>query len=392
MATVFWKGKQWIAQWYLADGSRVKRGTGIGKGKRRDAERSAAEMEAKDRKEQTNDGRKYEEIISRASADAKAGRMNAERAEEYITEIRKVSDPNFKILSLNQHLTEWTAEKSRRVESKTAETFKDMLRHFKATMGASVMAAPVEALTRKQIENALLKLKEQGYRGSTINLDLRALRQALGQAVEDGLIARNAAKGIPAISEDDTVQRAPFTAEEVRRMIDHPSTPDEWHGMILIGAHTGLRMSDIFNLSRDHIDGTELVILPAKTKRSKRVIRIPLTPPVISWIGDRQGGFFPDISLKPKPTISSQFSAIMGRAGVPASVILPGNIKASRSFHSLRHTFATWLAEADVHADVRQKLTGHSKAETHARYSHHDESLARAVKTLPDIGPAKKAE
>ena len=54
-------------------------------------------------------------------------------------------------------------------------------------------------------------------------------------------------------------------------------------------------------------------------------------------------------------------------------------------FHSLRHTFASWLADADVHADVRQKLTGHQSAGVHGRYSHHDEALDRAVAQLPDI-------
>jgi len=56
-----------------------------------------------------------------------------------------------------------------------------------------------------------------------------------------------------------------------------------------------------------------------------------------------------------------------------------------RSFHSLRHSFASWLAEADVHADIRQKLTGHSSAGIHARYTHHDEALDRAVGSLPDL-------
>ena len=51
----------------------------------------------------------------------------------------------------------------------------------------------------------------------------------------------------------------------------------------------------------------------------------------------------------------------------------------------LRHSFTSWLAEADVHADVRQKLTGHSSAGVHARYTHHDEALERAVASLPNL-------
>jgi integrase len=75
----------------------------------------------------------------------------------------------------------------------------------------------------------------------------------------------------------------------------------------------------------------------------------------------------------------------MKAAGVPAAATLPGGIPATRSFHSLRHSFASWLAEADIHADVRKKLTGHSTAASHAIYTHHDTSLQRAIDTLPQL-------
>jgi integrase len=105
----------------------------------------------------------------------------------------------------------------------------------------------------------------------------------------------------------------------------------------------------------------------------------------MAWIGDREGDFFPGFKSKTKATISMAFTRLMDKAGVPRKVILPGDIEASRSFHSLRHSFTSWLADADIHSDVRQKLTGHSSAGVHAKYSHHDASLARAVKTLPEL-------
>lgn len=61
----------------------------------------------------------------------------------------------------------------------------------------------------------------------------------------------------------------------------------------------------------------------------------------------------------------------MAAAGIDKNVVLVAGdnpVMATKSFHSLRHSFASWLAEADVHADVRQKLTGHSSASVHAKY------------------------
>ena len=75
----------------------------------------------------------------------------------------------------------------------------------------------------------------------------------------------------------------------------------------------------------------------------------------------------------------------MKKAGIPREVVDAGEVLKLRSFHSLRHSFASWLAEADVHADIRQKLTGHQSAGVHGLYSHHDETLDRAVELLPKI-------
>lgn len=396
MATVFRRGDVWIAQWYRPDGSRPKRSTGCTK--RREAERAASELEIKDRKAETDEGRKYEEILSRAVADAKAGKLSAARGEGYLEEIRRVSDPSYRVVSLEGYLASWSAAKATHVGPSTAEIHADMQRRMAAALGPKVMRAPVSDLTRAQIEHALGKIKDRGkagkvedgkrgLRGATVNLDLRMLRQALKQAQEDGLVARNVAAGVKALSEDDSRERAPFEAAEVRRMMDHGpvQSADEWRGLILFGAHTGLRLGDVVKLGREHIDGTALVLRPGKTKRSKKMIRVPLTPPLLAWIADRKGAFFPNRSKVKMPALSAQFTAIMKRAGVPPKVVLPGGIEGNRSFHSLRHSFTSWLAAADVHADVRQKLTGHSSASVHANYTHHDEALERAVLTLPDL-------
>lgn len=394
MASVYWQGQQWIAQWYRPDGVRVKRGTG--EKKRRAAQTAASEMESKDLREKSDTGRKYLEILDRASADGRAGKLGMKRAEEYLLELRRVADPKYSTVSLGDWLERWRLEMKPRVSISTAGIHEDMIRHFQTALGSKVMAAPVGDLTRPLIKKALATLKAGGLSGSSVNLDLRLLRQALRQAVADRIVPENAAEGIPPLPEDDSIERAPFDPEEVRKMIDQPKTTLEWQGMILFGGHTGLRLSDIAKLTDDHIDGIDLVIRPKKTQKAKKTIRIPLTPPLLIWLKQREergetGPLFPVLSTKSPAALSGQFTSIMKRAGVAPRVTMPGGIEASRSFHSLRHSFASWLAEADIHADVRKKLTGHTKEDTHAIYSHHDESLRRAVETLPDFKPAARA-
>ena len=41
-------------------------------------------------------------------------------------------------------------------------------------------------------------------------------------------------------------------------------------------------------------------------------------------------------------------------------------------FHSLRHTFVSELANADIPADVRRQISGHNDEKIHERYTHLD--------------------
>jgi len=58
------------------------------------------------------------------------------------------------------------------------------------------------------------------------------------------------------------------------------------------------------------------------------------------------------------------------------------------SFHSLRHTYVSQLANAGIAPDVRKLLAGHSDDRSHAVYTHTQlDTLRAAVGKLPSIKP-----
>jgi integrase len=386
MATVYKRGEIWWARYFNAQGKRVSVSTG--KTRKRDAETEATRLEVESKSNVgSNPGlpKAYAVIIETAAREAAAGELTLARAEDLVMRLHRLSNPSFQIVSLSDHLSKWVRDHEPNVTASTAGVYWDMHRRITEHVGKRAASSPVGDLTADQVRNALQKAKDTGLRASTVNMDLAALRRALHAAVTAGLAKANVAVGIKPMPEDDSTERAPFTPEEVRAMMDHPKTSKEWKGAILLAAHTGLRLSDVTKLSRGHVDGTRLVIRPKKSKRSKKTISIPLSPPCIAWIGDRQGLFFPTLSKRVAGTLSTTFTRIMASTGVDRDIELPGGIMARRSFHCLRHSFTSWLAEADVHADIRQKLTGHSSSKIHQIYTHHDESLDRAVAMLPDL-------
>jgi integrase len=56
------------------------------------------------------------------------------------------------------------------------------------------------------------------------------------------------------------------------------------------------------------------------------------------------------------------------------------------TFHSLRHTFNSILANAGIAEETRMALTGHTTREMNQRYTHRELSIYRdAVGTLPRV-------
>ena len=88
--------------------------------------------------------------------------------------------------------------------------------------------------------------------------------------------------------------------------------------------------------------------------------------------------------------LSGQFAAIMARAGIEGKITrhtAQGRANNSLSFHSLRHSFNSVLANAGVSQEIRMKLTGHMSAEMNKGYTHHELApLRAAVAVIPSIG------
>jgi integrase len=90
--------------------------------------------------------------------------------------------------------------------------------------------------------------------------------------------------------------------------------------------------------------------------------------------------------------LSKYFKKIMQRAGIEQRVIRErkaesgGRCVNALTFHSLRHTFNSILANAGIPEETRMALTGHTTREMNQRYTHRELAIYReAVSVLPRI-------
>ncbi len=144
-----------------------------------------------------------------------------------------------------------------------------------------------------------------------------------------------------------------------------------------IGYGAWLRASEVTNLKVRDIDSDRMLIHVERGKGGKDR-DVMLSPSLLELLRDYwrearpQGWLFPGQSrvepLSPR-SLNRAFNSAKAMAG----------IKKPATLHSLRHSFATQLLEADTDVRVIQVLLGHAKLTTTARYTH------VATKTLRNV-------
>jgi len=215
--------------------------------------------------------------------------------------------------------------------------------------------------------------------GSTRNQKAAMLAQALEDAVADRLLNANPARRLKAKA-DDGCERLAFPDESLKVILDWLPTSGEryaeqWVLAILIARWTGLRMMDVMGLHGRNFPTVKGVrLLSLKTAKTGEELIVPLLAhtPSVSHLGDNY--LFPHLRLKSKSQLSQSFARFLVKSGVQneTSITASGRTQSAFTFHSLRHSFVTWLNNMDYDEATRMKLVGHKSAKVHAGYNHRD--------------------
>ena len=294
-------------------------------------------------------------IVELAALESQQGRLTLQRVEELIRLMHQAANPGDSGSNFKRFAGAWLdarerAPKNERIAATTLRTYTDAVKTATSILGAKA-EGPLRQITTGDMELVQGAMRK-GKRAKTANLYFSVVRRILESAVQEEIISRNPAKSVKGFRVGDSVKRVEFSADEVKRLMAHSTSP-EWHGLILLAAQTGLRQGDLLELTGDNIVGGRIQRLAGKTSAdSNSVLQIPLRKEALAWLEGRTGPLFPTIeAIKPKARPDA-FKAIMTAAGVPARIVLAAGdppVMATRSFHSLRHTFNMWMAE-DCHA------------------------------------------
>jgi integrase len=376
----------WFVQVTLPNGERLPRKSTKETGRRK-AERRAAEIEADVLREfkqaHLDQGRAFHRIVENAARLAEEGRLSIGKAEAFIRELRTLANPEHREVSFRTFQSEWVETELKGLSDSHVSNYKGALKKWCAALGR-LADAPLTEITVGDLDKAFSVVRK-GSTAGTANNALSALREVFKEAVRKRIIEHDPAVLVRRLSDKkadkQSVPRGPFTIDEIRSLL--AAAKDEWRGMILFGFHSSLRMMDIAKLTDANVESGLLIVKSAKTGT---ITRTPLHQQLAAWIDGKTGSFFPSISTKGNTNVSTTFSNLMAKAKVPKERGLPGGGVVTRSFHSLRHSFTSSLADAGIDEATRMALTGHKDSTVHAAYTHHgDDKLKAAIQLLPNL-------
>ncbi len=210
---------------------------------------------------------------------------------------------------------------------------------------------------------------------------------------------------------DDCHSRRELTMDELKRLLAAAKkTGSEWHKLFLIGIYTGLRLGDCCMLEWAQINLAQGIVqlIPRKTRRHThgRPITIPIHPALgeallsghetdttpVSVSGTLSGPVLPQVSElygRSRWQVNHEISRIFKAANIITSVRIEGrkNRTPEATFHSLRHTFVSFSANAGVPLHIVQSIVGHESTAMTRHYYHESvDALRSAVNAIPTIG------
>ena len=229
-----------------------------------------------------------------------------------------------------------------------------------------------KAITKSAVAQYIEKRAET-VKPATISKEMSVLKHALKLAVEWELLTENAAAGarLPKLPPGKTRY---LTPGELKAALQ---TAPEWlRAPMAFAACTGVRRGEMLSLRWMDVDKANRRVYLRETKNGALRI-LPLSDAALTVLGSLPDG--PAAALVFAGVDAAKLSVytkrVFERLGIPDA-----------SFHTLRHTAASWLVQNGVDLYAVGNLLGHKTARMTQRYAHlSPDYMATAVGKLDGI-------
>lgn len=337
--------------------------------------------------------------FERAAKLARAGELVEAQARKVVADImeRAGGEETLRAPSVRNYFQDWIAAKKANKSAATHLRYASAVNGFLTTMSKRA-DKPLTSLAPGDVEKYLAARKGEKLAARTVILSVKVIRMALNHARRQGLIPTNPAEAVE-LPTARGMERGTFTPTEVKLLVD--AGVGEWPTLIMTAYYTGARLSDCCRLAWADVDLSEGALSYTQGKTGAKVT-VPLHPDLVAHLEKLAGTDKPEVFIMPhmatlksggRHGLSEGFKRIMRKAGLDAGKVKSAGVRqlSRRTFHALRHSFTSALANAGVAAELRMKLTGHKTERVHQKYTHHELAVLRqAVAKLPGLQRAEE--
>ncbi len=307
-------------------------------------------------------------------------------------------DPRAGQITLGEYAEQWMSQQEWRPSTRTLADS-----HMRNHIGPRLGSRPIAAITRTEIQGFVKSLSREpnALSPTTVEGVYRRLVSMLEAAVHDRRITHSPAIRIklPKVARSATDNIVVLDLDDVHRIAD--AAPPWMTAFTWTIATAGLRPGEAAGLTLERVDfmrreihvdrqlttivrdaadtpegetRTTAVLAPPKTEASVRTV--PVGDSLIAEL-NRHLAEHPPVEIEPgatllfsnrdrqplrRNTLGDSWDRIRTKLDLPP---------AARGWHSLRHTYASWLIEAGLSVVTVQARLGHASAtETLEVYSH----------------------
>lgn len=295
--------------------------------------------------------------------------------------------------------------------TKAQKTFLTEKSRFHKWIAPAIGDIPLRKLTATQIKTLCIHVQKSGRSAATARYVMADISQLWNTAEAHGLV-EGAYPGRRVKKPREDNRRTRFlTEEEARRLLDAlKARSKDTHDEALLSLFTGMRAGEVYSLAWGDVDlenGT-LHIRDTKSKRDRHAF---ISAEVRTMLEGRYQGqaktmhVFPATGGNRRQWVSDTFNRVVDDLGLNDTgefiantdgEQIPVKIRDARQrvvFHSLRHTFASWLALRGTPLHTLKDLLGHSTIAMTERYAHLlPDSLRKAAMNLQGILKPKPAK
>jgi integrase len=223
----------------------------------------------------------------------------------------------------------------------------------------------------------------EGSVNGTIDLEVQVLRSMFNLAITRKKIPPDSKPG-EFVQLREANPRRTVTDDEFQRILKHAE--DDFKEFLICGYETGMRSSEICNLTADrvkldiqHISGAtldyiDLGIFDTKTKARRTV---PISPTLKDILKRRLDGLDPDdlvFTRKGRKFLTGHIGERLKAVCEKAKVVYGDKVFNDRGerigivFHSFRHTRTTKWVEAGFSDEIIRRATGHKSLDAYRNY------------------------